>query len=95
MNIEQTLKSTREMSTYWQNCADSIRRFENSHQGKESAIYGSGFYGSYIFSQLKEAGLVKCFLDQKPIPAKWSPPGKNQFFRQRSSQRMQMWFMSA
>ena len=65
-NIKQTLRSTRDMSEYWKNCADSVRIFENNHKSKDAAIYGSGFYGCYIFSQLQEVESVKCFLDQSP-----------------------------
>ncbi len=66
-NVEQTLKSTRDISAYWKHCADSIQSFENSHQGKKSAIYGAGFYGCYILSQLQKTEFVSCFLDQSPF----------------------------
>ena len=42
-----------------------MREFEKANGG-EVAIYGSGFYGTFIHSSLERPEAVACFLDQNP-----------------------------
>ncbi|MBC8325964.1 MAG: class I SAM-dependent methyltransferase [Verrucomicrobia subdivision 3 bacterium] len=54
-----------EMAEYWQEFGNRVRAFENAGNG-ETAIYGSGFYGTFIHACLERPEAVKCFLDQNP-----------------------------
>ena len=54
-----------QMAVYWSEFGDRVRSFERSTEG-ESAIYGSGFYGTYVNVCLEEPEQVVCFLDQNP-----------------------------
>ena len=55
----------REMAAYWASFGERVRVFEQQAEG-EAAIYGSGFYGTYIHASLAVPEAVKCFLDQNP-----------------------------
>lgn len=61
--LEQHIKT---IANYWQTLDSRLVEFENKHKGKPAAIYGSGFYGSYIAGTLKHLDTVECFLDQNP-----------------------------
>lgn len=56
------------ISSYWNDLHERIENFEMA-QGEQavSAIYGSGFYGSFIFTSLKSTSNIKCFIDQSPF----------------------------
>jgi FlaA1/EpsC-like NDP-sugar epimerase len=55
------------MAAYWSAFADRVRAFEATHpQAQSVAIYGSGFYGTFIATCLHHADRVSCFLDQNP-----------------------------
>ena len=64
-NIEITRATS--LSKYWQNASNNILEAESKIAGKEIAIYGSGFYGSYIFSVLKNPENIKYFIDRSPF----------------------------
>jgi SAM-dependent methyltransferase len=53
------------IAEYWQGFGADARQFEADHPGP-AAIYGSGFYGTFIHTCLAEAGRIECFLDQNP-----------------------------
>jgi SAM-dependent methyltransferase len=50
---------------FWNGFITRIEQAESSH-GNSCAIYGSGFYGAFIYSHLKNPSAVKVFLDQSP-----------------------------
>lgn len=55
------------MAQYWNNLTTRIRDFERSlPPSATAAIYGAGFYGSLIFSSLKNAEAIQCFIDRNP-----------------------------
>jgi SAM-dependent methyltransferase len=60
-------KRARETSRFWSELGERVRRFEGSapHRGK-AAIYGSGFYGTYIAASLDSLEKVACFFDRNP-----------------------------
>lgn len=65
--IAATIRSVNEMADYWTQVAGSIETFESQLENDEPvAIYGSGFYGSYIATCLKSLERVVCFLDANP-----------------------------
>ena len=53
------------MAEYWREFGNRVRAFENTNEG-EAAIYGSGFYGTFIHASLERPENTKCFLDQNP-----------------------------
>ena len=56
------------ISSYWSQLGTRIRRFEQQRPANEAvAIYGSGFYGTFIASCLESTNNVSCFLDQNPF----------------------------
>ena len=65
--LEPTLAASRELATYWSGMGVRMQAAESKHAGSTSAIYGSGFYGAYILSLLREPHQVECFLDASPF----------------------------
>ena len=55
-----------EVAHFWTNLDNNIRKAEKS-AAAPFAIYGSGFYGAYIYSVLAGKSHVKCFLDRSPF----------------------------
>ncbi|MFO1000204.1 MAG: class I SAM-dependent methyltransferase [Planctomycetaceae bacterium] len=57
----------RSIASYWSQLGTRIREFERQRPANErSAIYGSGFYGTFIASCLENPEKISCFLDQNP-----------------------------
>ncbi len=58
-----------EVASYWGAFRDRVQAFEQQTEsaGLAAAIYGSGFYGTYIASCLRNLSAVSCFLDQNPF----------------------------
>ena len=69
------VNEVRAMSDYWVAFGDQVRHFERSTEG-EAAIYGSGFYGTFIYSSLKRTDQIICFFDQNPHRQKHKLMGK-------------------
>ena len=63
--INSSASAIREMAAYWRSFGDRVRAFEQQSEG-EAAIYGSGFYGTFIHANLAKPEAVTCFLDQNP-----------------------------
>ena len=58
----------RGISSFWSGLGSRIRQFERRRSANEAAaIYGSGFYGTFVASCLKSLDNVQCFLDQNPF----------------------------
>ena len=55
------------LASYWSTVDGRIQNAERQHAGRDLAIYGSGFYGAYIFTALQDSSRVRCFLDQSPF----------------------------
>lgn len=51
-----------QIANFWQNIGQRVQCAEVSQQSP-FAIYGSGFYGAFIYAQLHKPEQVKCFLD--------------------------------
>lgn len=64
---DAVLTESKALAAFWSDLDDRIRAAEGSHAGSECAIYGSGFYGAYIHTTLKDPTRVRCFLDQSPF----------------------------
>jgi len=54
-----------ELAQWWNDIAGRIRATEHGGDG-DSAIYGAGFYGSFIYATLEHPERVRCFLDNNP-----------------------------
>ena len=63
------------MAAYWNEFGDRVSAFEKAGSGA-AAIYGSGFYGTFIHASLAEPDAVNCFLDQNPHRQKQTLLGK-------------------
>lgn len=55
-----------QLAHYWAQLDNRIQTAEAAHVGTPAAIYGSGFYGSYIANTLRFPGQIRCFLDASP-----------------------------
>jgi len=57
------------ISQYWMGLSQKIKHFEqlNDQEDAVVAIYGSGFYGTFIASCLSDFENVKVFIDQNPF----------------------------
>ena len=58
-------QQVQELAHYW---GTASRRVQQARVGRNGscAIYGSGFYGTFIYSMLADPHEVACFLDQSP-----------------------------
>lgn len=64
VDLKKLKKDAQNIAIYWQNIADKIKSFEATTESKRVAIYGAGFYGSFIYSHLTTPSKVGCFIDQ-------------------------------
>lgn len=56
-----------QLAAFWSALDKRIRDAERQYANREVAIYGSGFYGAFIFTALQDSSRVRCFLDQSPF----------------------------
>jgi SAM-dependent methyltransferase len=58
-------QQVKEITEYWQDITRKVKTFENNHLDADSvAIYGSGFYGTFIATCLSDLSKVKYFIDR-------------------------------
>lgn len=55
------------IADYWRTFAERVQAFEGAHTGRPAAVYGSGFYGTYLATCLMDAGAIRCFVDRSPF----------------------------
>lgn len=66
--VEHTARGVRDIAGYWGNIANKVREFEVQRGNKQKvAIYGSGFYGTFIATCLRDIAQVTHFVDQNPF----------------------------
>lgn len=65
-----------ELTAYWRDFGNGVRAFEQAHRSGAAAIYGAGFYGTFIATQLERLEALACFLDQNPHRQKQTLLGK-------------------
>lgn len=64
-DVEKAIKA---MGSFWKNAAERVKNFEKKEAGRRTcAIYGAGFYGSFLASNLDDFNSVVCFVDQNPF----------------------------
>ena len=57
-----------EMAVYWAGFAEKVSTFERAHGTTgRAAIYGSGFYGTFVVTCLQKRNRVSCFIDRNPF----------------------------
>lgn len=54
------------IARFWSSASRRIARVARAHRGKRCAIYGAGFYGSYVASRLGAEAEVVCYVDRNP-----------------------------
>lgn len=55
------------LAKYWRIAGTQVREFEAANSAVcRAAIYGSGFYGTFIATCLHDLSRIECFLDQNP-----------------------------
>jgi cyclopropane fatty-acyl-phospholipid synthase-like methyltransferase len=64
--LEANARQARELAAYWSGLGKALRDAETRHAGVPAAIYGSGFYGAWILSTLRDATRISCLLDRSP-----------------------------
>lgn len=58
-------KNITSIGNFWKSAAEKVREFEISKaMDHPSAIYGAGFYGSFLAANLNSLKQVRCFIDQ-------------------------------
>jgi SAM-dependent methyltransferase len=63
--IQSVFDQASEIALYWQNIGSKIKEFENSVHGTDRlAIYGAGFYGTFISICMKNPERISCVVDQ-------------------------------
>ncbi len=65
--LQSHIQQVDEIVDYWNQFRSRVLRFEESlGENTPVAIFGSGFYGAWIYSCLKHPEKVCCFLDSNP-----------------------------
>lgn len=65
LNLESGIVS---IGDFWKSAAQRVMQYEKLEAvNKPSAIYGAGFYGSFLASNLNSFEQVTCFIDQNPF----------------------------
>lgn len=66
--ISETLSTLLQSAEYWRKAGERIANFEeNLPEDEHVAIYGAGFYGAFIASNLRRPEQAICHLDQNPF----------------------------
>ncbi|WP_374667328.1 class I SAM-dependent methyltransferase [Ramlibacter sp.] len=65
--VAGTLAAAQDLARYWSAIGDRIRAAEAEAGDVPSAIYGSGFYGAFIASTLRQPDRLRCVLDRSPF----------------------------
>lgn len=66
MTLEQSSKQARDMAGFWQDCDARIAAFEEQADDRPATIYGSGFYGCYLYTRLANPDRIEGFVDRNP-----------------------------
>ncbi|MBF8176677.1 class I SAM-dependent methyltransferase [Herminiimonas contaminans] len=67
-DVSRFVKNIQDIATFWSTAATKTREFERTLAADEVlAIYGAGFYGTFLYTALESPERVTCFLDQNPF----------------------------
>lgn len=64
--VENLLGPVNQLARFWASLSEQIISTEHDNAAP-AAIYGSGFYGAFIYAHLKNPRAVQLFLDQSPF----------------------------
>lgn len=64
--IRAAVERGREICTFWEKSVANLDRQAERFRGRKAAIYGAGFYGSWIFSRIGNEVDLTTFLDRNP-----------------------------
>jgi SAM-dependent methyltransferase len=67
MDSAELRERSRGLAAYWTALGTRLRQAEERMDDGGAAIYGAGFYGSWIASALAKPNHVRCFLDRSPF----------------------------
>lgn len=66
--VKRIFSDADNVAQYWRDTAIRIKSFEAALEARQRvAIYGAGFYGTFIFSCLLHPERIRCFIDQNPF----------------------------
>jgi SAM-dependent methyltransferase len=60
------MEQPKDVASLWESLGARVRAAEERHGGRRVAIYGSGVYGLFMASVLREPGRIACFIDRNP-----------------------------
>ena len=66
LGLHAWVRESAQLAAFWSALDGRIHDAERHHAGREWAIYGSGFYGAFIFAALRDSSRIRCFLDRNP-----------------------------
>ena len=71
-NRQEQIASNRvaveDIANFWKVASNNVRTFElELDSGKRAAIYGSGFYGTFIGTCIQNLSTIDCIVDQNPF----------------------------
>ncbi|MBX4862980.1 class I SAM-dependent methyltransferase [Rhizobium sophorae] len=64
--VQQAVERGLEICDFWRASAACLEKQADTFRGRKAAIYGAGFYGSWIFSRVGKDVELTAFLDQNP-----------------------------
>ncbi len=62
----EEIRSLIAIADFWTDASARIARAARMHTGERCAIYGAGFYGSFITTRLEADTEIACFVDRNP-----------------------------
>ena len=64
--VERAVTRAEEICRLWKDAAGSLDRQAAGFAGRKAAIYGAGFYGSWIYSRIRDTVRLAAVLDRNP-----------------------------
>lgn len=65
-DLAELAREVSDAASYWRGFAERVRAFEREARGARVAVYGSGFYGTFVTTCLRAPERIVCYLDQNP-----------------------------
>jgi len=65
-DVEGSLHEAKAIAEFWSGARQRLLTFEATDAGHRAVVYGSGVYGMFITTNLKDAARICYFLDQNP-----------------------------
>lgn len=65
-SAEEAVREARDICKFWEKAQAGLERDAVQLRGRKAAIYGAGFYGSWIYSRVSKIVELVAFLDRNP-----------------------------